>query len=70
MMSSSLALCVVPLRINIGGIQTGSNGTCTGTQPGAVLISSVSNPYLFDTDPDPAEYRSGSRVFMTKNLKN
>jgi hypothetical protein len=35
-------------------------------------IDSVSNPYSFYTDPDPAfqaEYRSGSRVLMTKNLK-
>ncbi len=32
----------------------------------------VADPYSFDTDPDPvfyAEYRSGSRVLMTKNWK-
>jgi hypothetical protein len=53
-MPGSSALCVVPLRINTGGIQSGSNGTGTGTQPGAMLTSSVSNPYSFDTNPDPA----------------
>jgi hypothetical protein len=32
----------------------------------------VSDPYSFDTNPDPAlkaEYRSGSRVLTSKNLK-
>jgi hypothetical protein len=37
-----------------------------------IVFHRVSDPNSFDTDPDPAfyaEYRSGSRVFMTKNLK-
>jgi hypothetical protein len=40
----------------------------------AAQITGVSDPYSFDTDPDPvfeAEYRCGSesRVFMNKNWK-
>ncbi len=36
------------------------------------FFTSVSDPNLFGTDPDQAfyaEYRSGSRVLMTKNLR-
>jgi hypothetical protein len=38
------------------------------------VLCMVADPYSysFDTDPDPAfsaEYRTGSRVFMTKNWK-
>ncbi len=36
------------------------------------IFISFSEPYSFDTDPDPAfwaEYRSGSSVLMTKNKK-
>jgi hypothetical protein len=37
-----------------------------------ILASSISDQHSFDTAPDPAflaEYRSGSRVSMTKNWK-
>jgi hypothetical protein len=39
---------------------------------GSTFFCSVSDPYSFDPDLDPAfeaEYRSESRVLMTKNLK-
>jgi hypothetical protein len=35
------------------------------------VLYSIADPYSFDPDPDPAflaEYRSRSRVLMTKNL--